>query len=230
MNNKTTTTSSRSGSFRSIFALGALAVGTLVVTPAPAQAAKITVSGYGHSVTVDCDCLSFPSGTSCESFCDDLDSGWNGISCSYNPMNGTVTITHGALAWIPEREFVTSSGDINFGASGGASLHVEPEKGFMTIQSAPGELELAALTGDGVLYEADNSGTLTFPLDAGAMVSMIRTGAPPIAGPAAEKNDKFGASVHFSTSNGTCSANPGDLKPKQESTPVEKETTLKSSI
>ena len=120
MNNKTTTTSSRGGSFRSIFALGALAVGTLVVTPAPAQAAKITVSGYGHSVTVDCDCLSFPSGTSCESFCDDLDSGWNGISCSYNPMNGTVTITHGALAWIPEREFVTSSGDINFGASGGA--------------------------------------------------------------------------------------------------------------
>lgn len=205
-----------------------LSVGALLATPSQANAATIYLSGFGFSGTFDCSCLTFV-GHTCKSFCESIDSAWNFISCSYNPQNGSITITSGALPWI-ERDLMNVSGELDFGASGGASMQVEPEKGYMTITGEPGEIELAALTGDGVLYEPDSAGVLTFPLFAGATVTMLRTGAPPVAAPAAKDNENFRTKVRYSTSNGTCSAKPGDLKPKQESTPVEKEATLKSTL
>jgi len=68
-----------------------MAFAGLAVLPAAALAAKITISGFGVTVTVDCADLTISGGMSCQELCNKIDDSWF-TSCTYN-SNGSVSIT-----------------------------------------------------------------------------------------------------------------------------------------
>ena len=209
----------RPGRLGKFLLTSSLALGLVSIGPAPtANAATITVSGFGYTVTVCCSTVTANSGgLSCAEACSNIDSNVL-LSCTYNPMNGTVTITQGALAYV-ERTLESDGGVINVQPGGGALLSFEPDAGEMTLAAPHPGMNIVVITGDGAEYTTGKDGTVTFPLADGAQASVLNNRPLPPNGQAKDADE--GDPVLFSNGGATCDAvSGGGTKP---STPTPKE-------